>query len=607
MVEKEKEKRGKKNSLWLLGCLVMIVFGCVTGLFSLALGIGNLSFDIFLSYFKLPVLLLFNVLPSVLLHLAFYMLFGRPWLAFFFSSGIVLGAGVLQGFKIWLEKDVFYLSDLIGGDPLRFLPDPSGVSLNWVMIGTLIYFVFATVLLIVMFRGRKAPWLAGRIVGMLVFLCLFYPYYLEASNVEKYAEYTDNSAVVTDDSELMRYVSKGFLYPFVQTAENSGEKKAPGGYDKDRAQKLLDQYEASGIPADRKADLIAVQLSGFSDLSQSSAPGIDFSSVYSAYSGFKEGAVFGKLYAKDLGNSSLSCVKSFLIGSTEPGIVRKNTSSYTWYLQKQGFSTCAVSACESSYQSRSRSYLCLGFDKTSFIPKDADTADRNSRSDWWLFGEIMKQYSEGALKDGSRFVFAESLQNAGPYSADEPGQQDFTDGSFEPSVRNRINAYLSGVKDTLFYLSNLAEQLEAVQRPVVLLVYGSGSPDLGADVYSALGMETELDTPETRAGRCGTDYMIWMNSAAKQQFADVAAGKGPAVSVNFLMAELFGRLGWGGPAFMRASQDMMQTLPAIMPPGVCLYGGKLTELSQLPLEVQSRLHNHEYIEYYWEEQFGLIK
>ena len=603
----EKKKREKKSSLWLFGCLVMIVFGCITGLFSLALGIGNLSFDIFLSYFKLPVLLLFNVLPSVLLHLAFYMLFGRPWLAFFFGSGIVLGAGVLQGFKIWLEKDVFYLSDLFSGDPLRFLPDPSGVQLNWVMIGTLIYFVFGIVFLIILFRRRKAPWLAGRLVGMLVFLCLFYPYYREASNVEKYAEYTDNSAVVTDDSELMRYVSKGFLYPFVITAENSGEKQAPGGYQESKARQMLAQYESSGIPAESTADIIAVQLSGFEDLSGCGAAGINFESIYAPYHELIKSSFSGKLYAKDIGDGSLDCAKSFLMGSTAPGIVRKNTNSYAWYLQGQGFGTFAVSARELAADSRNRTYSSLGSDKLSFRSEEADAADRNGLSDWWLFGEIMKQYGMGALKDGGRFVFAESVQNAGARGAEAAGTEDFTDGSYEPDIRNRINAYLSGVKDTLFYINNLIKQLEETKRPVVLLLYGSGYPDLGADVYAALGIETELDTAEAKAARCSAEYLIWMNGAAKQQFAEAKMGKGPDISVNYLMAELLGYLGWEGPGFMKASREMMQTLPAVSSEGFCFFGGKITELSQLPLDAQSVLHNYEYIEYYWEDHFGLAK
>ena len=583
------------------------MFGCVTGLFSLALGIGNLSFDIFLSYFKLPVLLLFNVLPSVLLHLALYMLYGRPWLAFFFGSGIVLGAGVLQGFKIWLEKDVFYLSDLFSGDPLRFLPDPSGVSLNWVMIGTLIYFVFGIVFLIILFRKRKAPWLAGRLVWMLVFLFLFYPYYREASNVEKYAEYTDNSAVVTDDSDLMRYVSKGFLYPFLITAESSGEKQAPGGYQEAKAAQMLAEYASSDIPADMKADIIAVQLTGFEDLSGCGAAGIDFDSVYAQYRSLKENAFYGKLYAKDFTDSSLDCAKSFLMGSMAPGMIRKNTNSYVWYLQGQSFGTVAVSARESAADSRSRSYSSLGFDKLSFRASEADTADRNGLSDWWLFGEVAKQYSAGALSEGSRFVFAESVQNAGPRDAEAAATDDFTDGSFDPDIRNRINAYLSGVKDSLFYIGNLTEQLESANRPVVLLLYGSGHPDLGADVYAALGIETELDTAETKAQRCSAEYLIWMNGAARQLFAGARTGKGPEISVNYLMAELFGYLGWEGPGFMKASREMMQALPAVSSEGFCLFGGKITELSQLPLDAQSMLHNHEYIEYYWEDHFGLAK
>ncbi|MBQ9889921.1 MAG: hypothetical protein IJM39_00755 [Firmicutes bacterium] len=593
MAEKEKKKREKKSSLWLLACLVMIVFGCITGLFSLALGIGNLSFDIFLSYFKLPVLLLFNVLPSVLLHLAFYMLFGRPWLAFFFGSGIVLGAGALQGFKIWLQEDVFYLSDLLpGGSRLGFLPDISGVSLNWVMIGTLIYFVFGVVFLIVLFRRRKAPWLAGRLVAMVVFLCLFYPYWLEASNVEKYAKYTDNSAVVTDDSELMRYVSKGFLYPFVQTADSSGEKKAPGGYQEKKAASMLGAYEASDIPSGRAFDLFVVQLKNFTDLSNCSLEGADLKYAYTEYEKLKENAFWGRLYALEFPASGIEGARSFLTGTTGPGVIRRNTNSYIWYLRAQGYRTWGIYPKPLPAGSRGRTYGCLGLEDLIFKPSDegGSSADADA-SDWWMFGEVLAQYKKKAAEaSGSQFAFMESTQNGGVHKG-LSGLQD----------------YLDGVKDTLFYVSNLAEQLEALQKPAVLLVYGDGSPDLGSDVYNALGLETELDTPQTRAVRSSSEYLIWMNSAAKQALGDPKTGKGPDISLNYLMAELFSSLGWGGPGFMKASQELQQLLPVVSPQGFCSKGGEIISVPQLSLDEQSRLHNYEYVEYYWTDHFGLIK
>ena len=591
MAQTAGSKREKKSSLWLLACLVMIVFGCITGLFSLALGIGNLSFDIFLSYFRLPVLLLFNVLPSVLLHLVLYMLFGRPWLAFFLGSGAVLCAGALQGFKIWLQEDVFYLSDLLeGGSRLNFLPDLSSVSLNWVMIGALIYFVFGIVVLISLFRRRKAPWFAGRIVGAAAFACLFYPYYLQASDVEKYADLTDNSAVITEDSELLRYVSKGFLYPFVQTAEHSGEKKAPGGYSEATAARMLAAYDSSDIPKERAVDIIAVQLKGFKDLSECSFGSADFKNAYAYLDTLKNASRWGRLYSKDISLSADEAAKSFLSGVTEAGNLRSSINSYIWYLRSQGYRSWGVCARPLPAGSRSRTYGCLGLEELEFRRALGQDGREEKLSDFWLFGELIDRYKKNiSAGAGPQFVFAESAQNAGPYRGAE--------GLYE---------YLEGVKDTLFYLENFTDQLEALQRPAVLVVYGSGSPDLGEEVYSALGMETELDTPQAKAQRCSTEYFIWANSAAKQLLGGPETGQGADISVNFLMSELFGSLGWDGPGYMKAQRELRQSLP-VSGSGFCGLDGTITDLSQLPLETQSLLHNHEYLEYYWEDHFGLVK
>ena len=38
-----------------------------------------------------------------------------------------------------------------------------------------------------------------------------------------------------------------------------------------------------------------------------------------------------------------------------------------------------------------------------------------------------------------------------------------------------------------------------------------------------------------------------------------------------------------------------------------MLNGAFTDKSQLPLDVQSLLYNYEYMEYYWEDHFGLVK
>ena len=107
MSEDKKGKRERKSSLFLLAVLLMIVLGAATGLLSLALGTGRLGFDLFASYFSDTRLLLFNIAPVVLLHLAVYMLVGRPWLAFLLSSGGVLFFSFLEEF-VWVSN-IFFL------------------------------------------------------------------------------------------------------------------------------------------------------------------------------------------------------------------------------------------------------------------------------------------------------------------------------------------------------------------------------------------------------------------------------------------------------------------------------------------------------------------
>ena len=260
-------RRERKPSLVIVAMLLLIIFGAFTGVLSLALGKGSLGFAVFKSYFQNNWLLLFNLAPVVVLHIAVYMLVGRPWLAFLLSSGGVLFFSFLEGLKIKQVSDVIWFSDIVSGEAFDYISDGSAVKLDLLSIGCVIYLIAVTTLLLVMFLKRKSPWFAGRIIFFAILVAGSIWGYKEITNTDKYGGLTRNDECVDVNYEYQRYISKGFVYPLMLSAADKGNAGAPGGYDEKTAEVLLNAYRQDDIPEERAISLVVIQLGSFADRS----------------------------------------------------------------------------------------------------------------------------------------------------------------------------------------------------------------------------------------------------------------------------------------------------------------------------------------------------
>ena len=86
--------------------LVLLSIG--TGLASLLLAASMYGLPMFFSYFHVPLLLLLNLLPPVLLTLFFYFVSGRPWVGFLVGALIVLALSIVNFYKLQLKERPVY-------------------------------------------------------------------------------------------------------------------------------------------------------------------------------------------------------------------------------------------------------------------------------------------------------------------------------------------------------------------------------------------------------------------------------------------------------------------------------------------------------------------
>ena len=596
---KERVKREKKSSLVIIAVLLLIVFGAVTGALSLALGTGGLGFEVFRGYFQNNWLLIFNLAPVALLHVAVYMLVGRPWLAFLISSGGVLFFSFLERLKIKAVSDVIWFSDIVSGEAFDYVRDSSAIKLDLLSIACVVYLIAVTTLLLVLFLKRKSPWFAGRLIFFAILAGASIWGFKEATNVEKYGELTRNDECIDTAYEYQRYVSKGFVYPLMLSAADKGAADAPGGYSAESAAALLDKYPVGSIDADTQISLIVIQLESFADIRGHGLEGLDdeLAYAYEDYDRIRGRAVTGTLVTAKTDAGSADPERRVLTGLVSPGTVRTYTNSFVQYLRSQDFRTAGIYPGDSKQMGRGRINEYLGFEEFRYAILGAgELPGLFSNSDWVLYSKVYDLWREGADAGAKRqFIFAESTQNAGPYSKRFAISGSGADGSGDgqessASDAAMVRSYLDGVRNTFFYLSAMLDRIEQCQEPAVVLIYSDHGPDLE---YGAGDGETCKDTR----------YIFWLNSAAAQETGIQTNGTGRTISQNYLLPELLGMLGLEGPSFLKASQALSEDVPVMLEGGLYMTGGSSELVKELPLELQSRVYDYGHMEYYEKTTF----
>ena len=589
----------------MVGFLLVVVFGAVSGVLSLGLATGDELRPFFLLYLKEPTLLLLNIAPVVLLHLIVYMIFGRPWFSFLVATAAVFTLGYAEGAKINTAGDVIWLSDVFSGEFLQYIDDPSKIHLDLLAIGCLIYLVAVTALLFVMFLRRRSPWFWGRMILLAVLIAGGFFGYRYIRGSEAFAEL---SVYKEQDPapEHVEYAARGFWLPLMLSAENRNDIEPPGGYSAGTAKEMLSRYEKEDILQERAVSLIVIQLEAFEDFSYTNAAGVDFKSAYADYEYIKGQSAFGRLASDADPSDDVLTARQVLTGYSSVGAIREKTGSFVWYLRAQGYQTKGIQTCSRWLSGRGRINSCLGFEEFRYTGSGIEAQGLGDSSwpdsDWYLYAEVYDMWRKG-LEEGKdrQFIFAASTQGHAPYETVSLKYGSFTDGITGPAAAELSN-YLGCVKDSFYYIRNMLERMEEAEEPVAVLIYSDHRPALEVS-YEALGIDPSAGDASSQLDAHSTRYLVWANSAAKKILGTDLKGDTGYVSSEHLMAMFFGLLGYKGPEMMQASHELMQDLPVTLSSGICAGRDGSVYAEGVPLELQSRLYDLRYMQYYEQTNF----
>ena len=125
----------------------------------------------------------------------------------------------------------------------------------------------------------------------------------------------------------------------------------------------------------------------------------------------------------------------------------------------------------------------------------------------------------------------------------------------------------------------LAGELEAMDEPVVLVLFGDHKPwaGNGNSGYLELGVTFDLSTTQGFCDYYATPYLIWANSAARAALGGSFTGEGGDFSPALLMTRLFDLCGWEGPGFMQLSRQLRDVTPLVHSQNLYWAEGEITD------------------------------
>ncbi|MCI8537081.1 MAG: LTA synthase family protein [Oscillospiraceae bacterium] len=583
----------------------LLVLSAITvGVLSLWIAPGSFGPEMFQSYFTVPLLVVLNVLPVLWLAALCWVLTNQAWVGVLLSGGVTLTLTIINEIKLALRSTPFLWEDLslageAGNMAGHYTIELSGEA--WTSIWVWLALAAASLLL----GGWKLPdwkshWKARAkgAAGLLLAALVLWP--LVYQNAAVYRK-TANEALINIWNDTQVYQSKGFLYPFLYSAKAARD-DPPAGYSPEKARQILAEYEGEDIPEEERVSVLGIMLEAYCDLTEFEQ--LAFAEpAYEAFHALQNRSWSGTLVTNCFAGGTIDTERCFLTGYADLGSFRSPTQSYAWYFRQQGYWVEGGHPGYSWFYNRTNVNENLGFFQYLFSENyysdliDPQVAPYHSDG---IFLPHLGERMSILVQEAPQFSFNVTYQNHGPYSGKGTTWEDYMPRKcrWSEETQNILNNYLDGIRRTGEHLSELVRQLDRLEEPVVLVVFGDHKPWLGDgnSVYKEVGIELDLGTEEGFFNYYSTPYLIWGNHAAKLALHERFVGQGPAISPCFLMSELFEQCGWTGSSFLQFSQEVKEAVPVFTSSDRYLESGSFW--GDLTEEQQELVQKFDWVQYY---------
>ena len=616
--------------------MVLLIASAINlGVMSLQLSTYTFGREMFDSWFATPGIAVLNIVPVVLLALFLYFLTMRAWIANLLTGAAVSVMTLINYFKLSFRDDPFLFGDILLFKEAGNMAGKYEVVLTkemWIMFGV----ILATTLVLAFVGRARFRALICRAVAVGLSAAAILVFIFSIAMSSSIYNSVSNNDLINQWNATQVYISKGFIYPFLNSMNTSFPEK-PEGYSKAAAEKILAEYQTQDIPEEEKINVIGIMLEAYNDMSK-------FDSVkwqnnpYDIWHKIEKESISGELVTNIFAGGTIDSERTFLTGYADFGTLRKVTPSYVSYFKDQGYFAEGSHPCYEWFYNRTNINRNLGFDEYWFVEnRYTQWTDGDVAYDPLLFKDLLDLYEDATEEDDPPyFMFNVTYQNHGPYQETlGSGYTKYVSSKYSKVESAIANNYFNGVRSTSTQVWNFMNELRYDDEPVVLVMYGDHNPWFGEgnSVYTELGINMDTNTQDGFLNYYSTPYYIWANNAARKIISEKAAaredilsvtppadstesapwntslsgvdftkvrGEGPTVGPYYLMNIIFDLMDWEGSAYMQYTDEVMQKFPVIHTNGAYLtsYDGIMKTEDQLTEEEAQLLKEYRIVEYY---------
>ena len=610
----------KQNLKTKSSVIAIIILSLITVLLQIFVQNGLNIFS-YLGYGSSPLILLFNFLPVFLIMLFGYFAFNRIWAGYLLASIPLSLMLIANHYKIYFRDDPLKPIDFtIGNEAVGII---SNYKLSFdVRLLLLILIVIITFLYLLIFiNGGKSKLLTRVIGAFLSVSCFFVTYETVYKNKEFYDDIPSNANIYYDVST---YNYKGFVFSFLSNLDGI-KYKTPLDYSEERVNELIKKYSVDITPVDELPNVIGIMSESFCD-----PRGSEKLQFYEGmnpldnYDRLCKDASYGDIMVPGFAGGTSSTEFEFLTGmsifeisSAMPTVYKTHISRDCFSLARMfknyGYDTLAIHPGHSWFYNRSLAYPRMGFDK--FISID-DLPDNLENVNFYTADSettklIIDNYNNHLKQSKNKyFNFVVTIQNHGPYM-DYPTERPLRyvrPEGISDQLYYTINNYMDGLYDADKLLGEVADYLETLDEPTVLVFFGDHLPFFDDDFegYKAIGKNVSNESIEGIETRYRIPYIIWANSAAKKQAEkngrEVKSGKNEDISSNFLATQMFRYIGVNPSPFFAFNAAVCDEISVINQFFYVQNGEIVNELDE---EGRKLLSDYKILQYHYLKKYNI--
>jgi phosphoglycerol transferase MdoB-like AlkP superfamily enzyme len=526
---------------------------------------------------------LYNWLPVILVVMLLHFALNSTIAACGITGFAVCVLSIINRNMINYRQDPFKPNDiLLGGEFFGIAKSIDAKA--FILLGMIVFaFVAAFIIGLTFFKNKKAhP--AYRAIGTLATaaaLLLVNKHVLASQIIYSNLQVRGNIYNLTDN-----YQSKGFLYSFINTLDNSKITK-PVNYDKDSKEiaKISEEFKAPDFSSSYKPNIVLVLSEAFSDMLDS--PLIDYSNYGDPLQNFKAVArdsIFGYLVVPNVGGGTSDTEFDIFTGMNSRhfrgapyaySLIAKDTPALPTILKEAGYSSLAIHPGYGWFYNRQNVYPHMGFPGLLDI-REFDETDTKGMyvTERQTIEKIIAEYDLHMAENPNTpfFEFCATIQNHGPYydkylesSLNFETTADLSDASV-----NAMYNYIYGLRDCDIELKNLTTYFDTRDEPIILIYYGDHLPSFEKQIYDTfLPLEGDPAKDITRLYK--TPFIIWQNSSANQNgildkaYEDLDPQGSLVISSSYLGALIAHLLGFdkADPFFAYVS-ELSQDYPVVL-------------------------------------------